>query len=179
MNCFYGVLLTLLGILLLVRYLFKIKIPIFFISVAIILVFVGVSFFINSPGTGSENNIVFSKNKTIGSVKPGNEYSFVFGSGTIDLTKAQPQKNAGEKIKINNVFSNGVIKVNPQTPLIVRTHSLFAVTETPNNDLVFLGNTNYQTKNFNKEADYIEVEAKVLFGRLAIEEDTKPSSIKK
>lgn len=178
MNCFYGVLLILLGILLLVRYLFKIKIPILFISVAIILVFVGVSFFINSPGTGSENNIVFSKNKTISSVKPGSEYSFVFGSGTIDLTKAHPQK-AEDKIKINSVFSNGVIKVNPQTPLIVRTHSLFSVTETPNNDLIYLGNTNYQSKNFKKDAKYIEVEAKVLFGRLVIEEDSKPSSIKK
>lgn len=177
MNCFYGVLLILLGILLLVRYLFKVKIPIFFISIAIILVFTGVSFFINSPGTGSENNIVFSRNKIIGSVKPGNEYSFVFGSGTIDLTKAHPQ-SVGEKIKINNVFSNGVIKVNPETPLIVRTHSLLAMTETPNNELIFLGNTNYQTKSFKKDAAYIEVDAKVIFGILAIEEDTKPPNIK-
>lgn len=178
MNCFYGVLLILLGILLLVRYLFKIEIPIFIISAAIIIVFVGVSFFINSPGTRSENNIVFSKNKTISAVKPGSEYSIVFSSGTIDLTKASPQ-NVGDKIKINNVFSNGVIKVNPQTPLVVRTHSLFAVTETPNDDLIFFGNTNYQSNNFKKDANYIEVEAKVLFGRLAIEEETKPSSIKK
>jgi predicted membrane protein len=139
---------------------------------------VGVSFFINSPGTGSGNNIVFSKNKTVSSIKPDSEYSFVFGSGTIDLTKAHPQK-AGDKIKINNVFSNGVIKVNPQTPLVIRTHSLFAVTETPNNDLIFMGNTNYQSKNFKKDAKHIEVEAKVIFGKLAIEEDTKPSSIKK
>ncbi len=178
MNCFYGVLLILLGILLLVRYLFKIKIPVFLISVAIIIVFVGVSFFINGTDTEAENNIVFSRDKIISTVKPGSEYSFVFGSGTIDLTKTS-HKNAGDKIRINSVFSNGVIKVNPQTPLIVRTHSLFAVTETPNNDLIILGNTNYQTNNFKKDADYIEVEAKVIFGKLAIEADSKPSVIKK
>lgn len=177
MNYFYGVMLILLGILFLVRYLFKIKIPIFFISVAIILVFVGVSFFINSPGKGSENNIVFSRNKIIGIVIPGNKYSIVFGSGTIDLTKALPQK-AREKIQINSVFSNGTIKVNPQTPLIVRTHSLFAVTETPNNELVFWGNTNYQTDSYKKDTDYIEVEARAIFGMLAVEEDIKSPNIK-
>ena len=161
MNCFYGVLLILLGILLLVRYLFKIKIPVFLISVAIIIVFVGVSFFINGTDTGAENNIVFSRDKTISTVKPGSKYSLVFGSGTIDLTKASPQ-NAGDKIKINNVFSNGVIKVNPQTPLIVRTHSLFAVTETPNNDLIIFGNTNYQTNNFKKTQIILKLKRKLF-----------------
>jgi len=175
LNYFYSVLLILLGILLLVRYVFKIKIPIFLISTAIILIILGVSLFVNGPGIGSENNIVFSKNRIIQAVNPSNEYTFVFANGTIDLTKTHPQ-NIGQKIKINTIFSNGTIKVNPQTPLIVKTHSAFAVTETPNKDLIYFGSSSYQTKSFKKESEYIDIDAKVIFGMLTVEEDIKPST---
>lgn len=169
MNSFYGVIFIVLGSLLIARYFFKVNIPVFKITAGVTLILVGVSLFLNE--TKSENSLSFS-DKTLQVVTPDKQYDLVFSKGAIDLTKVLPQSK-GQKVKINTVFSTGTIYINPQTPILINTNSVLAITEMPDKNTVNLGKVKYATNSFNKDLNYLEIEAKVIFGKLEIIEDVK------
>lgn len=171
MNYFYGILLIILGLLILARYVFQVKIPIFIVSTAIIIFIVGVSLFFHRPEPGSNRDIVFS-NKTIQVTNPAEECNFAFSGGTIDLSMASPQYQ-GQKIKINSLLSCGTIKINPGTPAIIRINSVLLVTQTPDNSSVYLGRYNYKTASFKENSNYLDIEIKNIFSKLKVDEAIK------
>lgn len=167
MNYLYGVLLILFGIILLVRYIFNVNIPVFKITIGIICLLMGISLFIN--GSENETSIVFS-NRVIKVTNLDKEYFLIFSKGSIDLSDLSSQ-NKERKVKINTLFSEGTIKINPQTPILIKMNSAFAITKMPDNVSVNFGNYKYMTKSFKQDANPIEIEAKVVFGKLKVIED--------
>ncbi|MDF9408411.1 hypothetical protein L7E55_08575 [Pelotomaculum isophthalicicum JI] len=90
MNYLYGILLVMLGFLIIAPHIFKVRIPIFAASTAVIIVFIGVTLFTHGPGLGSDNDIVFST-KTVQVTNPAKEYDLTFSGSTIDLSNVLPQ----------------------------------------------------------------------------------------
>ncbi|HBC92232.1 MAG TPA: hypothetical protein DCZ10_04820 [Pelotomaculum sp.] len=168
MNYFYGILLTILGLLILARYVFKVKIPIFIVSTAIIIILVGVSLFFHRPEPGSDSEMVFS-NKTIQVANPAEEYNLAFSGGTIDLSMVSP-RHKGQKIRINSLLSCGTIKIKPGTPAVIRINSVLSVTQTPDNSSVYLGRYSYRTASFNENSNYLDIEINNIFTKLKVDE---------
>lgn len=169
MNFFYGVVFIVLGLLLIIRCIFKVKIPVFKIAAGAILILVGISLYIND--SKSESSLSFS-NKTIQVVNPEKQYDLIFSMGAIDLSKVIPQ-NRGQRVIINTIFSTGTIYINPQTPTLIKTKSVFAIANTPDNNSVNLGKFKYATNNFKQDSNYLEIEARVIFGKLEFIENVK------
>jgi hypothetical protein len=168
LNYFYGILLTILGLLILARYVFKVKIPIFIVSTAIIIILVGVSLFFHRPEPGSDSEMVFS-NKTIQVANPAEEYNLAFSGGTIDFSMVSPG-HKGQKIRINSLLSCGTIKIKPGTPAVIRINSILSVTQTPDNSSVYLGRYSYRTASFNENSNYLDIEIKNIFTKLKVDE---------
>lgn len=167
MNYLYGILFTILGILIVARNVFKVNIPVFKIAFGMLFIFIGISLFISEPGE-SNNNIFFS-NKAIQVTDLDKEYNLIFSRGTIDLSKVSPQ-NKGQKLKINTIFSDGTIVINPQTPALISTNSAFAITETPDDASISFGKYKYLTKSYEKERNYLQVETKTVFSKLEVKD---------
>jgi len=171
MNYFYGILLLALGAIILIRYILKVDLPVFKISLGLLLIFIGVSFFMNSSEKDSEVNVIFS-NKMIQAMNPEQNYTLLFARGTVDLAKLPPRSGA-QKIKINTIFSSGTILIASQVPTLVKMNSAFSVAEMPDSSKISLGNCKYTTASYKKELPSVEVEAKVVFGQLKILDNGK------
>jgi predicted membrane protein len=171
LNYFYGILLLVLGAIILVRYIFKIELPVFKISLGLLLILIGVSFFTNNPEKDSEITVIFG-NKTIQVVNPEKNYTLLFAKGTVDLSKIPPRSGV-QKIKINTIFSSGTILTASQVPTLVKMNSAFSVAEMPDSSKISLGNCKYATASYKKELPSVEVEARVVFGQLKVLDNGK------
>lgn len=161
---FIGVILIILGVLLLARHLFNLNIPVFRILLGAIFIFIGISIaFGEFRGKGSD--IVFSS-QNIEVLSPEREYNFIFSSGVVDFSRV-PSPDRVQGVKVNTIFSEGTIIINPQTPVVIKTNAAFASANMPDNSISF-GNYNYKTRSFPPGANYLEIEASVVFGRLSI-----------
>lgn len=162
---FIGVILIILGVLLLARHLFNLNIPVFRILMGAIFIFIGISIaFGGFRGKGSD--IVFSSHN-IEVLSPEREYNFIFSNGVVDFSKVPPPDKI-QGVKVNTIFSDGTIIINPQTPVVIKTNAAFASANMPDGNSISFGNYNYKTRSITPGANYLEIEASVVFGRLSI-----------
>lgn len=96
------------------------------------------------------------------------EYNLIFSDGKVDLSGFTPQGRSATKI--NTIFSSGTIRINSQTPVVLKINSAFGNAEMPDGNSIHLGNYNYATKSFQPDSDYLEINASVVFGALNIVE---------
>lgn len=74
------------------------------------------------------------------------------------------------KVRINTVFSQANIIIDPDTPVLIKSNSAFAVTGMPDSSSINFGSHKYATKGFKPEGDYLEIELKVAFGKVKVTE---------
>jgi len=170
---FWGVLLIILGITVIIKVLFHINIPLGRIALAFILIYIGIWFLIGGKfGWRQSGNTVVFNDSQISITKPSNEeYNIIFGKGTMDLTGVVLAKGV-TKVKLNTVFGGGVIKINPDIPMKIVIDSPFAAAKLPDgNNVTFGSGYTYQTKSFQEGQDYLLIEADVVFGGLEVQEN--------
>lgn len=164
---FLGIILISLGVLLLIRHIFNLNLPIFRILAGVVFLYIGISIIFGGAGIKSGPNLVFSE----GTIEAGGldqEYNMIFSNGVVDLTNLPSLKRA-HKLKVNTIFANGTIRINPQEPIILKVNSVFANAILPDNSSISFGNNTYMTKTFKPDTNYLEVEASVVFGKLTVE----------
>jgi len=165
---FWGSMLILLGISVIIRILFNVHIPLFRIIFALILVYFGVKVLVGGSWFKPKynNTVLFSEMKADLS-SDSNEYNIVFGKGRINLTDtALAGKN--KVIKVNTVFGAGEIRIRPDVPAIIRVKSAFAGARLPDGNIVSFGEYVYKTKSYTDSGTAIRVDAAVVFGGLEI-----------
>ena len=170
---FWGIMLIVLGITIVIKVLFNINIPVFRVVFACGLIYIGIWFLIGGkfgwqqPG----NNVIFN-HKQIKITEPTNEeFNVIFGEGMIDLTDIHLDKGV-TNLKINTIFGKGVIKIDPNIPTKIVITSPFAVAEMPDGNRITFGNDYiYKSKNYQDETNYLRIKADVVFGELKIIEN--------
>ncbi|MCL5057013.1 MAG: hypothetical protein M1130_03250 [Actinobacteria bacterium] len=168
---FFGVLLIVIGLIFLARQIFNIHIPIFRIVLGLFFIYLGISIMFGGTVFKSAQNLIFSSgNIQTASLLP--EYNLIFSSGTVNLTGVNPQVGP-QKTKINNIFSDGVLIINPDTPVAIKVSSAFASAEIPRNASINFGSYSYTSPNYTPGANSIEIEANVVFGKLRIIEGSR------
>lgn len=163
---FWGAILILLGISIILKSLLNINIPFFQLLIAFFFIYLGVSILAGGVcWKRSPKTIVFEEREVEG--KPHERYNVVFGRGEIDLSKISLEKG-NVRVSVNTVFGSGVIKLNPQIPAEIKVSSVFAEARFPDGNSIFMGKYTYKTRDFKSEENYLVVDADVVFGALEI-----------
>jgi predicted membrane protein len=168
-EAFWGVFIIIIGVSIVLKSVFGINLPIVKTAFAILLIYAGISMLTggNKWYCKSDHNICFG-NSTIKVDSLHKEYNIIFGGGVIDLTDL-PLREGRNRIEINTIFGSGLIKVNPEIPVLIRGDAVFSSARFPDGHNTSFGDFTYRSPRFNEDGKYLEIEADVIFGSLAIE----------
>ncbi len=165
---FWGALLILFGVLVILKAVFGINLPIFRILFAIFLIYLGIKVLVGEPWPRHEKNVtMFEEGNIDANAEASNEYSVVFGRSIIDLSGIAVTDKT-KSVKVNTVFGDAVIKINPEAPVKVVINSAFAGARTPDGNIISFGKYKYTTKAYKETLPCLLVEADVVFGGLEV-----------
>jgi len=166
---FWGGILAILGITVMLNVAFGIRLPIFRILLALFFFYLGISLL---------SGITLSRTRTRSSAEirrleagtPENRYEVIFGHGIIDLTRVVLKEDRVTKVEVSTVFGSSVIRVNPAIPTKVVVNSAFASARMPDGNSVAFGESTYRSDSLGDAKSYLLVKASVVFGRADIVE---------
>jgi len=164
---FWGVLLIVLGVLLIVRRYVPFNLPVGRIIVALFFVYLGVRVILHGPAVREKNTVVFAGETTLsGSSGDGRDYNIIFGSGTIDLTDV----SAAEDVRkdVNVIFGSATLRVNAEAAVRVDMTSAFGTVEAPNGTTVAFGDRTWTSPSYREGSPALRIKATAVFGRLVI-----------
>jgi hypothetical protein len=163
---FWGALLIVAGVLLIVRKYVPFNLPIGRIIVALVFVYLGVRIIVGGTALRDENTVVFGSRTTLAGETAGSrDYNIIFGSGDIDFT-GLPADNATREVNI--VFGSGTLRVNPDTPLQIRMSSAFGSVRAPDGATVSFGDRTWTSAAYREGSPALRVKASAVFGSLSI-----------
>jgi predicted membrane protein len=174
---FWGSLLILVGIAIIIKVVFKIDIPIVRLFFAFFFIYLGISVLVGGFSSKKAGTIAFDDSTIDAEMdfkieegetpKKKRDYNIIFGKGTIDLSKI-PLADKNIKVEVNTIFGQSDVYIDPDMPIIIEASSAFAGMRMPDGDSLAFGNKNYFTKSFSKEEPYIKIEANVVFGAMRL-----------
>ncbi len=165
---FWGAVVVLIGLSIILKAVFDINIPLFRILFGGILILLGLRLIFGlrsqSEKPKSEGNVIFNEEKM--NYDPGQkDYNVIFGSAEIDLRKAA-EKN-GAPIQINTVFGRAVVILPAKTPVRLGVTTAFAESRLPNgNRAGAFGEVRYQSEDFSENKAAVDVRGNAVFGQM-------------
>jgi predicted membrane protein len=167
-GAFWGVIIVLIGLSIILREIFHIHFPILRIVFGVLLLYWGIKVIaggFNRPWAG-HSTVMDQSSVTYGSNH--REYNIVFGNGNVDLFKMEkPAHN--QKMEMNVVFGNGHLILNDSIPVRVDMSSAFGSVESPDKSTSVLGNSIFQTSAYRENEPFLRIKASAVFGRISIE----------
>jgi hypothetical protein len=167
-SAFWGIIIILIGVSMVMRYVFNIHFPIFRIVIACLLIFWGLRMLMGSFGGGRyyyESSTIFSNSRHIYN-KSNNSYNVVFGRGELDLRNVKVDKN--QKIEVNSVFGSYTIRIDDSIPVKIISNVAFGSIKTPDDNDNSFGKYTYRSNNLTEDSPYILIDANVVFGDLRV-----------
>lgn len=167
-SAFWGVLLIIIGALAILKTVLNISIPIFRITLALVLIYMGISLLVGGSGWPILHNMVLFEDRRIPITQADGEYNIIFGKGTIDLSPLGAQTG---DIETNVIFAHGQLLVDPKVPAKIDLHSAFGQARTPDGALVTFGEHVYKTAAYRESEQHLNIKASVVFGALEVVEE--------
>ncbi len=168
---FWGILLILIGLGIVIRVVFNIDFPLIKFIIAFFFIFIGIKILIGNYNFGhgevDEDTTIFSESKVHGLEEDFKEYNVIFGSSIIDLRDVDLTKSSKE-IKINIIFGSSVLKLDENTPVRIKADAAFASAKLPNGNTAAFGTGRYENEYFKKDTNHIYIKGDVVFGSLEI-----------
>lgn len=164
---FWGVVLIIIGLSLIIKIVFNIDFPIFKLLIAFFFIYLGVRILIGpsfKPLNKGEDkyNIIFGE-KIITQVENMREYNVVFGKVIFDLKNFKPDNHI-LSIKINTVFGSSEVLLNPSVSSKIEANAVFAHANLPNGNSASFGYTSFYNDSANQSNELIVIHADVVFG---------------
>jgi predicted membrane protein len=163
---FMGITFLVVGIILLFNSIFNFNINIFKLIVGVLIVLFGIFILFNGFGFQDSRNIIFREG-VIRVSEVQDEYNIVFASGTVDLSKVKIEDEV-KKIKVNTIFADGKVILNPNVPTLIKASSAFGELELPDRSSVIFSSQKYKIGDISTNQGYLEIEANAVFGKLKI-----------
>jgi hypothetical protein len=165
---FWGIILILLGISIVIRIVFNVHIPLVRIVFALILIYLGIKVLVGDSWTCfNRNRSVFGSSHI--SVPSGeNEYKVIFGSMSIDAT-GEVTESEPERTFIKTVFGESKLTIALSVPTIVHVQAAFSGTRFPNGNSLSFGDSTYKNSAMKPGiSPKREIYVKVVFGSVVI-----------
>ena len=164
---FWGTLIVLWGISMIIETIFHIDIPFFRIAFACMVIAFGVRILTGSRTWGwvdTGSDAVFG-NASFKGKDIRDAYSIVFGHGDVDLSEAT---SGDKRATVNTVFGASKIRVNPKQPVRVRASCAFGEVVMPDGRTSSFGETSWTSPAFKDGKDALEIKIDVAFGRAEV-----------
>lgn len=168
---FWGLLLVIWGILLILNTTFHFKIPIGSIIIATILILIGIQLLIGPKmhfGVMNDHEVIFNEAK-IKATDQNDKYSVVFGSGVFDFTELN-KTDQKQYVKTDVVFGQAIVKIKKTDPIIIKSNCVFGNIKFPDSGTLSFGERTYTSSSYAGSANPIEIKADVVFGEMVIQE---------
>ena len=175
---FWGIVVVVLGILLILKAI-GLNIPVGKVFWGLLFIYIGISIIFWSFGgcSNKQGRMMYNDFKIEADGKQDN-YSIIFGSGDIDLTKIDVKEKT-VKVRVSTVFAEGLIRLDPGIPAKVFVTSAFGGAVTPDKTDVAFGSYTYKNASYKEGSNYLDVEAHVVFAGLKIVEQEAAKAEKK
>lgn len=162
---FWGIIIVIIGISIILNSIFNINIPIFKIILALFFIYLGVSMITQESITKDSPNLtLFSE--SLDTKKPKeDEYNTIFGTSKLDLTDLDTKNS----FKSNTIFGTTTIYVNTNKSTKIEASSAFSQIIMPSKDSVNFGSLTYKTASFDEE-NYIDIKISAVFASVEIKE---------
>jgi len=164
---FWGAVVILIGLSIILTGVLDVKIPLFRIVVALVLIYLGVSLLIGRRWwVWRARTAVFSDSQ-ISAAEAKGDYSVVFGRSDIDF-RGVALKPGANRVEVSVVFGSSIIRVDPAMPVRVKASSAFGSAQMPDGNSTAFGEYTYKSPAFNADSGYLDVRASVGFGGLEV-----------
>lgn len=164
---FFGTLLVLWGLSLIIEAIFGISLPILRIGFACILIYAGLML-IKGMYEAQQQKAIFFSQETVKADRHNNQqyYKIAFGQGTIDLSQLD---TSAEQIRIQvyTLFGKAILQLDPQVPTLVNATSVMSSVSFPDKTIVSLGNYRYQSGAVDQKPKVV-VDATAVFSALEV-----------
>ena len=167
---FWGVLIMLLGLYVILNSVFKIQFPLFKVLLACFLIFIGFRMLFsifsgNTNSNRSEGHAIFNDTQQkVATLADNSKYETVFGSQKIDLQEATFATTRSQ-ISFSCVFGSQVIKLPKNANVRVKASAVFGSVNLPNGGKVSFGDYTY-TNAKNELAPTLDIDADCVFGNI-------------
>ena len=162
---FWGILLIIWGISIIIKVVFKIDLPIIRILFAILLIYWGLKMLFGLSFNLKQEN-VFQQTQNA-RLHPRREYNVIFSKGNIDLRDLDfPTKTT--KIEIDVVMGNGIVRLNPNVPFKMKVEAVLAEARLPEKNLAFFGDAVFYSPAFQADKPYFLIELDVVLGNAEV-----------
>ncbi len=164
---FWGAIIVIIGISIILNVIFGIHIPLFRIVFALFLIWLGITLLTGGSFWSKDKNKVIFEEKRIDAIKKGNRYDVIFGKGVIDLSNVVLEEKVF-KVEINTVFASNTIEIDSMMPAKIIVNSVFAGARMPDGNTIAFGQYTYKSDSLKEDTSYLQVQANVVFGGLQI-----------
>ena len=176
---YWGAIIILAGVLLIVRNVFKVDLPVMGIIFPIFIITIGISLLTGSRGEAkgwTGKHIIFS-DQQFDTISGNERYSVVFGKGSYDLRSLRPT-DKDINVDISCAFGGVEILINPTIPMRIKVSSAFGGGQMPDGHTVAFGERVYKTQAYREGMPCVVIKANVAFGGVEIREikDSSASS---
>jgi hypothetical protein len=167
---FWGSILIIIGVSLLIKVVFNVDFPIFKILVAFLFFFIGIRILLGNTGLfhihAGPNDVIFSE-KVYSAPYEHSEYNVIFSKGVFDFRNVDLSKGT-QNFKISTVFGGSQIKISDQMPVKINADAVFAGAELPDGNTAVFGNSSYTSKSFNPDSAYLYIKVDCVFGGVQV-----------
>ncbi|MDA3813241.1 MAG: LiaF-related protein [Candidatus Cloacimonetes bacterium] len=166
---FWGVMLVLFGISMILRAVFNLDIPIFRIVFALVIIYFGVKLLVGRQAFKGDRNFSMFRSSNVTMSESGGEYNVIFGQSNIDLSNIDISESS-QKVEVNIVFGSGNLLIDPQKPMKISVSTVFADCKLPKRNINFFGDSNFKTPGYVEGENYLKLDIDVVFGNAVIME---------
>lgn len=168
---FWGVVLMLIGLSIIVNVVFHVNIPIFKFLLAFLFIYVGVRILIGDGACGCrsrsqlvrEGEVIFHERTFTGLPGEGNHYNVLFGKAVIDLRNVELKEKV-TSIRVDAVFGTVEILLDRKTPVRVKADAVFGSAQLPDHAAGGFGSVEYASEPIDPNANRLEIQAAAVFG---------------
>lgn len=170
---FWGSILILIGLALVIKVVFNVDFPIFKILIAFVFIYLGLRILFGSFGLFSfktgPNDVIFNE-RYFSPPYEHPEYNVVFGKGVFDFRDIDLSEGT-KYVKIGNVFAGSQIRIRRDMPVRINADAIFAGAELPDGNTAVFGSSTYTSESFNPDSAYLDIKVDVVFGGVQVIRD--------
>ena len=175
---FWGAIIIVLGLSIIIGSVFKINIPFFRILFSLFLIYLGVRMLVGSFKSSNqfgsykdakETTDVFTSNSHKPEFGiPKKEYSVVFGSQALDLRNIEQEND--HSIEVSSVFGSQTVLLSKETPVRIKANAVFGNIQLPDGTGVSFGENTYVKSDVSQDSatpqKMLFIEANAVFSQI-------------
>jgi predicted membrane protein len=167
---FWGCVLILLGLSVIIRVVFHVHIPVFRIVVALVFIYLGVKILAGGFGCRMREHGAFFGHSKVNYSGQIQEQNVIFGSSQIDATgPLAPGEN--KTLRINTVMGSSVIRISRNVPTAIKISTAFSSVRTPDGSQAAFGESVYRNKAAEGAEAVRNIVLHVVFGAVDVMEE--------